>query len=113
MKVLGKLYGRMTSQQRGAYPRNEAAFIAYLEREPANWNKLAPSAKQFLSSPRSGEPLRILYGAEVKDPVEGGFPWIAYESSPLDGQRLIVNAQGLVEFVDNQKFGQLVPNPSE
>jgi hypothetical protein len=97
MKVLGKLYGKCMSRQRGAYPRDE------------NWNKLAPSAKGFLSSPRNGEPLTVLYGAKVKEPVEGGFPWIAYETSSIDGARLIVNAQGTVELVDDQEFSQRVP----
>lgn len=107
MKVLGKIYGKMVSQQRGSYPQDETAFVAYLEQMPENWNKLAPSAKQFLSSPRSGEPLKILYGTEVKEPSEGGFPWIAFETTPVDGMRLIVNAQGTVELVDDQKFSQL------
>jgi hypothetical protein len=109
MKVLGKLYGKCMSQQRGVYPRDEATFIAFLERAPENWNKLAPSAKGFLSSPRNGEPLTVLYGAKVKEPAEGGFPWIAFETTPVDGKRLIVNAQGTVELVDDQEFSQLVP----
>jgi hypothetical protein len=109
MKVLGKLYGKCMSYQRGAYPRDETAFIAFLEQGPENWNKLAPSAKGFLSSPRNGEPLTVLYGAKVKEPVEGGFPWIAYETSSIDGARLIVNAQGTVELVDDQEFSQRVP----
>src|SRR5690606_24362290 len=105
----GKLYGKCMSQRQGAPPRDEAAFIAFLDQASESWNKLAPSAKDFLSSPRNGEPLTVLYGSKVKDPADGGLPWIAFESTPIEGERLIVNAQGLVELVDEQEFEQLVP----
>lgn len=112
MKVLGILYG-MFASDRGGYPASEEQFISFLKQAPTNWDKLVAAPKELLQSPRNGEPLTVFYGSSVKPPAEGGFPWIAYETSAIDGKRLIVNARGSVVLVSDQEFSQLVPNPSK
>ena len=111
MRVLGLLYGRYMSDHGGSVPADQAQLAAYLEREPANWEKLAASPAEFLTKGRDGHPLVVLYGKEVKTPADGGLPWVAYESAAIDGQRMIVNACGAVQTVDDQELAQLIPSP--
>jgi hypothetical protein len=107
MKVLGLLYG-MYQSDFGAPPASQEKFVAYLEKSPENWNKIAPSTEQLLASARDGAPLVIAYGNAGKSTSQGD-PWIAYEANAIDGRRLIANAFGHVRLVDEQEFSQLVP----
>lgn len=109
LKVLGMLYGMFMSEHRGAAPVDQAEFVSFLGLEPANWEKIAGSPEELLNSPRTGEPLVVLYGEQARSREEGEFPWIAYESQPVDGRRLIVNARGNVQAVDEDELSQLVP----
>lgn len=110
MKVLGLLYGQYMSEHSGAPPASQDQFVAYLQREPANWEKLASSPQEFLASARGGESLVVLYGSDVKTPADGGFPWVAYEAQTIDDRRQVVNAQGNVQGMNEQEFAQLFPD---
>jgi hypothetical protein len=107
MKVLGLLYGLYQSDF-GAPPASQEKFVAFLQKSPENWNKIAPTAEQFLASAREGAPLVVIYGNAAKATAAGD-PWIAYEANAVDGQQLIVNAFGHVHLVDEQEFSQFVP----
>jgi hypothetical protein len=105
MKVVGLLYG-MYQSQHGEPPSSQERFEAFLQQSPANWEKLASTPKELLSSPRNGKPLQIIYG---KSAASSGDPWVAYEAEAIDGGRLIVNDRGSVRLVDEEQFHQLVP----
>jgi len=113
MKVVGILYGMYMSEHGGKAPPNASEFRAFIEREPANWNKLAPTVDELLSSPRDRSPLKLLYGDAVKAAASGSLPWIAYESTPIDGQRMIVDCRGTVELIADGALGEYVSIPSE
>ncbi|WP_428304712.1 hypothetical protein [Lacipirellula sp.] len=107
MKVLGLLYG-MHQSEYGAPPASQEKFIAYLQKSPENWSKIAPSADQFLASVRDGSPLVVIYGKPPKSATVSE-PWIAYESNAVDGEHLLTNAFGHVESVSEEEFNQLIP----
>jgi hypothetical protein len=111
LKVLGMLYGRYMEANRMAAPPSEEKFVAFLESEPANWDKLAASPQELMTSPRDGQPLVVLYGPAVKEPSGGGFAWIAHEKTGVDGKQLAVNARGSVELKDAAEIAQLFPQP--
>jgi hypothetical protein len=94
----------------GKAPANADQLAAHLQREPANWDKLAASPQEFLSLGSDGSRLVVLYGNDVKA-IGDGVPWVAYESTEVDGARLVVNAQGGVQLMDKAEFGQHFPNP--
>jgi hypothetical protein len=110
LRMVGALYGKYLSDHTGAPPANMAQFVAFLERDPAGWNKVASTPQQFLTSPRDDQPLVLVFGAAVKDPPEGGFPWIAHEATGVDGRVMIVNARGNAELKSPEQVGQLFPN---
>jgi hypothetical protein len=110
LKVVGLLYGRYMQAHGGAAPSDQDKFVAYIQREPENWNRLAPTAADLLTSPRDAQPLVILYGGAVEEPVDGGFPWIAHEKTGVAGRRLAVNARGNVELMTSQEIDQLFPS---
>jgi hypothetical protein len=108
MKVLGLLYGQCMAGNGGTPPASQEEFVAFMQREPANWDKLAPSPEKFLAEARSGVPLVVRYGSEAQPPADGGLPWIAYEQ-PSDGAKaLMVNIRGSVQEADAQQVQQLV-----
>jgi hypothetical protein len=110
LKVLGILYGQCMADNGGKAPANADQLAAHLQREPANWDKLAASPQEFLSLGSDGSRLVVLYGNDVKA-IGDGVPWVAYESTEVDGARLVVNAQGGVQLMDKAEFGQHFPNP--
>lgn len=107
MKVLGLLYG-MHQSEYGAPPASQEKFVAYLQKSPENWNKVAPSPEQFLASVRDGSPLIVVYGKPTKV-AAASEPWIAYEASAVDGNHLMTNAFGHVQSVSEEEFNQLIP----
>jgi len=108
-KVLGILYADYLASHNRTPPPDEATFLSFLEREPANWNKLAPTASEFLTSPRTGQPLRVAYGRLPQAPADGSLPWVASDSSALDGKLMMVNLRGSVRLVEETEFSQYFP----
>jgi hypothetical protein len=108
LKVLGILYGQYLAEHGGKTPSSLEVFAGYLQREPANWQKLAESPQEFLSSAGEGKPIVVLFGNDVK-PDEGGSVWVAYEAAGSGGSRRAVNAQGRVQLLNDQEFNQLFP----
>jgi hypothetical protein len=109
MRVVGILYGRYV-QANGAAPTNEQKFAAFLQQEPTNWNKLAPTPEQLLTSPRDGQPLVVVYGRRLKDAPEFGFPVIAHEKTGVDGQQMVIAANGTVELKSADEVARLFPS---
>ena len=110
LRVVGILYGRCMDANRGLAPTNEEQFIAFMQREPENWNKLAPTPKQLLTSPRDGQPLVIVYGRSLKDDPEIGFPLIAHEKTGVDGQQIVISASGVIQPKSAEEIAQLFPS---
>ena len=110
LKVLGILYGQYMADNGGKAPSSADQLADYLQREPANWEKMAASPQEFLGSRSDGSKLVVLYGSDVKA-IGGGAPWVAYEAAEHDGARMVVNAQGGVQRMKASEFSQLFPNP--
>src|SRR4051812_41866867 len=47
IKVVGVLYGQFMSANRGSPPTNQDQFIAFMQREPENWNKIAATPQEL------------------------------------------------------------------
>jgi hypothetical protein len=110
MRVVGILYGRCMQANGGAAPANEEKFAAFMQQEPENWNKLAPTPKELLTSPRDGQPLVVVYGRRLKDDPEIGFPLIAHEKTGVDGQQMVISTNGTVQLKSPDEVAQLFPS---
>lgn len=106
MKVVGLLYGMYESNY-GEPPASQERFEAFLQQAPANWEKIASTPQQLLTSPRDAKPLTIVYGKKASTADD---PWVVYEAEPVDGSRLMANSRGSVKLVDEQEFQQLIPS---
>lgn len=106
MKVVGLLLAEYASSHGGAMPATQEDFVKFLEREPANWNKLVSAPAELLNSPRNGKPLTLVLGAKPKEPADGSLPWIAYESEGVDGKHFMVNLRGNVREVSTAELAQ-------
>jgi hypothetical protein len=110
LRVVGILYGRYMEAHGRAAPANEEQFIAFLQQEPGNWNKLAPTAKELLASPRDGQPLVVVYGRPLKDDPEIGFPLIAHEKTGVDGQLIAISSSGTIVPKSSEDIARLFPS---
>lgn len=108
LKVLGRLFGRLVAQQQGEAPANEAALLAFLERERASWEGFGLTTPQeLLQSPRDGQPLQVIYrGSRGADSVSGT-PYACVEQTGVDGIRWAATIRGSVDELDDAQFQQL------
>ncbi len=109
LRIVGSLYGKYLANHAGTAPANESQLVAALERDPDSWKKVAATPQELLTSPRDGERLVIVYGAAVKDPPEGGFPWVAHEKTGVDGHVVIVNLRGSTELKEQPEVAKIFP----
>ncbi len=109
LKVLGILYGKFLSKNRGQAPLNRKQFVEYLNSKRLSWEKLANDAEQFLTSPFDGKPLIVLYGKSYHQVNRQGTFWMAYENEGVDGSHRVINIRGDVEKMDPQQIKQLFP----
>lgn len=109
LKVLGILYGKFLSKNRGRAPINQDQFLDYLSAKRPSWEKIVNSAEQLMTSPIDGKPLVVLYGKAYDRQDSLGTSWIAYESEGINGRHQVINIRGDVEKMDAQQLKQLFP----
>jgi hypothetical protein len=108
LKVLGRLYGRLVAQQQGQAPANEAALLAFLERERASWEGFGLTTPQeLIASPRDGQPLRVIYRGAPGAESASGTPYACVEQAGADGIRWAATIRGSVDELDDAQFQQL------
>ena len=110
MKPLGLLYGNYLSRFRRP-PKSEEDFRKFLTTVGADAVRAArvTDVEILFRSPRSNEPLVILYG-KPGPPGPAGQPWVAYEKTPMSGVRYVASTVGAVAEMDEERFRSLFPN---
>jgi hypothetical protein len=107
LKVLGILYGRFVAQNGGNRPANEGQLSKFLDQQRGSWEGFGlASAKEFLASPRDGQPLVVLYGAARGAASGPTSPYVARESAGVDGVRLAVDMRGGIESLAEADWRQ-------
>lgn len=107
MTVLGLEYGDYLARHGNATPFDAAQFRSFVESRP---DKLAEyrvgSVDDLFTSPRDGQPVRIVCG--VKQPVvdDGGYAVAAYEATGVGGSRLVANMRGAVREMTAAEFAE-------
>ncbi len=109
LKVLGILYGKFLSKNRGQAPANQDQFLDYLRAKRPSWEKIVNSAEQLMASPADGKPFVVLYGKAYSRQDSLGTSWMAYELEGVNGRHQIINIRGDVEKMDAQQLEQLFP----
>ena len=93
-------------RNRGKAPKDEAAFLEFIE---AEYDRLGKSvdATEMLTSPRDGETFEMLYGKKAvsKNPEENV---AAYEREGYDGKKLVAFESGISREVDDAELQSLL-----
>jgi hypothetical protein len=89
-------------------PKDEQQFRAYLQGKQDSLDEFGLTVDEMFASPR-GEKLQWVYG---KKPPSGpaGMMYIAYESRPVDGKRLVLSTRGMHEEMDETRFQAVFRN---
>lgn len=108
IRALSAAYEGYLAQNQGMPPQDEQAFRQYLESRQSDWDAVGISIDDMLCSPRTGEPFMLVCG---KKPPTGktGTTYIAYETSPVDGKRLVIAIRGMFEEMDEARFKLIFP----
>jgi hypothetical protein len=104
--LVATFYGDFLSE-RGAPPKDEAAFRAFLQERSQRLERMKLDVDTLLTSPRDGQPFIIVYGKRVAPRDSPNTPWAAYEQTGVDGKRLAAQVRGQIvelttEEIDKQ-----------
>lgn len=109
LQQLAAFYGRYMAQHRGATPRDDAEFKAFVEKEgQADLAARGIALDDLFQSSRDKSPYTIRYGINFPPPDPSGGPVVAHESTGVDGKRYVVRTVGKLELVDEKQFAELV-----
>lgn len=109
LKNLSILYGQYRGRN-GKPPANLEQFKKFLETtktDPSAMIKVEGDIDKFLISPRDNQPYVILWNVNARTGVPDP---VAYEQTGASGTRMVGLGTGSVEFADEERFKQLVPN---
>jgi hypothetical protein len=112
---LGLIYGIYTGQHDGRPPAS-IEELRNFDRTRVNAEELSAlgvaTADELFISPRDGQSYGLIALGRLPPPVAGQpAPVVIYEQTGKDGTRLVARLGGATEEVDEQRFGELVPNP--
>jgi hypothetical protein len=109
MRLLGRLYGQFMAENNGQPPMDESQLIGFLGKS-AEFLKTQGVAnlQELLVSARDGQPLVVLYGKQIVEDENSGFPWIAYESQGRDGKKYMIGARGNVDQMTSEQIEAMV-----
>ena len=114
LKQLAILYGKYTGRHQGQGPKSEDDFKAFIKKlPPADLAGADPNNIDALfTSPRDGQPYKVLYNVRMASPGPQGAPVIAYEQTGEGGRRYVADALGGVQELDEEAFAKRVPEAS-
>ncbi|RIK88185.1 MAG: hypothetical protein DCC67_00865 [Planctomycetota bacterium] len=109
MRMVGIEYGRFLASHNGQPPKDEAELRQFIDAQISQTpNYGVKNAEELLTSPRDGQPLKIIVGKKVAPPDPSGSPWAAYEQTGVGGSRLAVNARGQVQELSSEQIESVV-----
>ena len=102
------MYASYLASHKFQPPKDEAELRQFLTSEPARLEKAGLTVEEMFVSPRNGEPLTWVFAKHP--PTAGGISVYAYESNPVDGQRLLMGDRGSYIVMDELEFKKALPN---
>jgi len=104
------LFGRYSSRHRGRGPGSEAEFRRFIAEHGRRSLTAAAvsSIDELLTSPRDKQPFQVRYGLKAGPPGTPGGRIVAYETTGVNGSRLVVDPLGKVREVDQQELEELL-----
>lgn len=105
LAAFSTLYARFRIANRGQNPKNENELRSFIESKGSTVLEAAGlSVDDVFVSNRDNEPIVVVYGD--KPLICDGQEVIAYESTSLDGERLVASPTGSAMFVNEATFSE-------
>lgn len=108
VRARSDMYSGYLASHKSQPPKDEAAFRQFLTSEQARLEKAGLTVDEMFVSPRSSEPMTWVYAK--RPPNAGGITVYAYESNPVDGQRLLMGDRGVYILMDELEFKRALPD---
>jgi len=110
LKLAGTMYGDYITTNRGAAPKDSGAMRKYIESRLSDLSvNGVKKADDILISPRDGQPFVFVTGQTLAPPDQPDTPWAVYESTGVDGKRMIANTRGVVVELSPEEFAAQAP----
>ncbi|MBX3433683.1 MAG: hypothetical protein KF847_10215 [Pirellulales bacterium] len=103
LRTMSAFYGAYCRDRHAASPQSEEAFRAYLAEKETDLQQAGLSADKMFISPRNGGHMQWVYGS-VPPTGPSGMSYIAFETSPSDGKRLVIMSRGAFDLIDDSEF---------
>jgi hypothetical protein len=110
LTALSNVYAGYLKTHKNQPPSDEQEFRKYLESKKDELQKQELTIDDVFVSPRTGRPLKWIYG-KLPVPGRAGMRYIAYEESSIDNKRLVLAVVGY-DMLDDQQFKMVFPNAS-
>ena len=104
--LVATFYGDFLGE-RGAPPKDEADFRAFLQERSQRLENMSLSIDELLTSPRDGQPFVLVYGKRIAPPDSPNTPWAAYEKEGIDGKRLAAQVRGQIVELTSEEIAKL------
>lgn len=109
MRMVGIEYGRFLAAHNGQPPQDDAELRRFIDAQISQTpNYGVSSAQELLTSPRDGQPLKVVVGKKAAVADQPDLAWAAFEQTGVGGQRLAVNTRGLVQELSSAEVDRLV-----
>jgi hypothetical protein len=108
VRMMASYYEGFLSQHRNQAPPSEQAFRDYINSKQADFQEGFTTEQMFVS-PRSGKPLKWVYGRRPPVYRQNNMTCYAYEAEPVDGKRLVLGGRGMVAEIEESQFRSIFP----
>jgi hypothetical protein len=109
LRTMAGLYMSYRDSHRNQSPPDEKAFREYLSTKQDELQRVGLTIDAMFVSPRGNGPIQWVYG--MTPPTNKyGMTFLAYETAPVDGNRLAIAIRGQYQVLDESQFREMFPN---
>ncbi|MCS6897041.1 MAG: hypothetical protein NZM29_03630 [Nitrospira sp.] len=113
LQALAVFFGRYVHQHKGVGPPNEAAFKKFIQSLPRmeleSFQIDPDNIDEIFISPRDRQPYGIAWNLKGVMPGPEGAPIVIWEQTGVNGKRMVADAVGKIEEIDDATFQRRKP----
>jgi hypothetical protein len=108
VRAMAGFYEGYLATHNNAPPKDEQAFREYLNGKQADLEKFNLTVDKMFTSPRGVGPFHWMYGGRPPTGASG-MTYIGYETTPVEGKRLVIATRGMYEELAEAEFKKAFP----
>jgi hypothetical protein len=110
VRAMAGMYHSYLAQHSNQAPKDEQAFRDYLQTQEENLTRAGLTVDKMFLSPRSGKPLKWVYGRPPTNSTTIGIMIVGYEADAENNQRVVIGLLGESMSIDEARFRAAFPN---